>query len=303
MTNPRLIKLAGSFFKQEYGRSDIPVCMGDYVFTTLIWLRFAKKIPNLPKEQIVANCYAATTPSSELWDKYCQEAERLANQGDLIEGDYALLTHSLEARSYLMEINLGEDELVEGTVEQVLAKVKERYAKDLVKTKLEAERQQHQSNLDAERQQHQSKLDAERQQHQSNLDAERQQYQSNLDAKRQQHQSKLDAERQQHQSNLDAERQQHQSNLEAAIRHERREQYSKILGWLLLIPLASIILILDVWVLFHLPTKLWSWDTLLPVFSIIITGMGIKDRSFCKKQARLSANFIVNKMMMIKKVK
>lgn len=130
-TNAALARVSSSFFGTEYEHSNVPVCMGDQVFTTLIWLKAVKKIPNLPKEQLVASCYAATTPSEALWTKYVKEADKLKAQGNVGEGDYAVLVHSLEARDKLMELTLGEDEILHGTVEEVLAAAKAKYTEGL----------------------------------------------------------------------------------------------------------------------------------------------------------------------------
>ena len=101
--------------------------MSDQVFTTLVWLKAVNKMPDLPKDRLVANCYAATLPSEELWARYVSEAERLKTRGDISETDYAVLVHSLEARHRLMELTLGNNDVMLGTVEQVLAQAKEKY--------------------------------------------------------------------------------------------------------------------------------------------------------------------------------
>ncbi len=245
-SNARLSNLAISFFKEEYGRSDIPICMGDHVFTTLVWLRFTDKYPDVPKEQVVAQCYAAMEPSNELWGKYCKEAQRLAEQGDLTMDDYVILTNCLDARADLMDITLGEgDELVEGTIEQILNRVKERYAEDVINSKLNEAQAQHQSELNATR-----------------------------EAINSQHKAAIKRTEQ-----------------EAEMR-TKLELKREIAKWFVLATLIVCIVCLDLWIAFHLPEKLLSWETLLLTVSATITVFGIKDWGVCKTKAQSIACFI-----------
>ncbi len=127
-TNSSLARASTKFFNSKYSISEAPVCMADQVFTTLVWLKAVKKIPDLPKERLVANCYAALNPSEELWQKYLAEAEKLYKLNRIGEHDYAVLIHSLEARRSLMDLTLGDDDIcLAGTVEEVLSSAKAHY--------------------------------------------------------------------------------------------------------------------------------------------------------------------------------
>lgn len=130
-TNPYLAKISTKFFNEQHDVSNAPVCMADQVFTSLIWLKAVKKTPNLPKDRLVANCYAALSPSDALWRKYMSEVESLKTSGDIGEEDYAVLIHSLEARDKLMELTFGEDDNVFGTVPQILDNAKKYYIDNL----------------------------------------------------------------------------------------------------------------------------------------------------------------------------
>ncbi len=130
-TNTALARASTRFFNNNYGVSDAAVCMSDQVFTTLIWLKAVKKAPNLPKHRLVANCFAALQPSADLWNRYVEEADTLREKGKIDENDYAVLIHSLEARNKLMELTLGQDDIVRGTVQEVLAEAKKKYTEEL----------------------------------------------------------------------------------------------------------------------------------------------------------------------------
>jgi len=147
-TNAAIASASSEFFSTEHGRSNVPVCMGDQVFTTLIWMKAVNKVPDLPKEQLVAQCYAATQPSEALWSKYVAEAERLRADGGVEEEDYAVLVHSLEARQKLMELTLGEDEVLHGTVQDVLGAAKSKYTMEVTE---ELAKVKHRERSQAER--------------------------------------------------------------------------------------------------------------------------------------------------------
>ncbi len=130
-SNIGLAKASTRFFNKYHGISDAPVCMPDQVFTTLVWLKAVNKAPDLPRHRLVANCFAALQPSDELWRSYVKEANSLRDKGTIGEEDYAVLIYSLEARDKLMELTLGEDENIRGTVQDVLAAAKKNYTAEL----------------------------------------------------------------------------------------------------------------------------------------------------------------------------
>lgn len=130
-TNSGIARASTRFFNAEYGLSNAPVCMADQVFTTLIWLKAVKKAPDMPKDRLVATCYAAILPSEQLWGRYVTEAEKLRLNGTIREEDYAVLVHSLEARNRLMDLTFGENEIIQGTLEEVLASAKAAYVAEV----------------------------------------------------------------------------------------------------------------------------------------------------------------------------
>jgi len=130
-TNTALASASTNFFNRNYGISNAAICMSDQVFTTLVWLKAVKKAPNLPKYRLVANCFAAIQPSTELWRRYIEEANLLKEKREITEEDYAVLIHSLEARNKLMDLTLGEDDIIRGNVRDVLEEAKGKYTQEL----------------------------------------------------------------------------------------------------------------------------------------------------------------------------
>jgi hypothetical protein len=127
ITSNNLLKNASdNFFDEEYGEEiKVPHCMLDHAFTTLIWLKKPLKAPNLPRNKIIADCYAAMNPSDSLWKKYLDEISKLQKKGNITETDYNILRYSMDAKSALMDSTLGDPEaFVEGTIAEVLQKAK-----------------------------------------------------------------------------------------------------------------------------------------------------------------------------------
>jgi len=149
-TNLSLARASGRFFREEYGDGDIraPHCILDHLFITIVWLKKPVRAPDLPRKEIVADCYAALNPSDHLWRLYLEEAQRLQNRGDISEEDYDLLRFSTEARTLLMKTTYGaRDAFTEGTIPEVLEKARAAVRAE-AEAALEVEREK---RLEAER--------------------------------------------------------------------------------------------------------------------------------------------------------
>jgi hypothetical protein len=150
-TNANLAKASRKFFRAnntEPGGS-APACVLDDFITTLVWLKNPATSPQLPRQRIIADCYAALNPPDDLWRKYLNEINRLQQAGNISDDDFHLLRFSSEARDVLMDLTFGdEDTFVIGTVEEVLEKAKAAARAD-TKASLEKEKQM---RAEAERQ-------------------------------------------------------------------------------------------------------------------------------------------------------
>ncbi len=126
-TNASLARCSARFFTEEFRNvgGAVPHCVLDYLLGTLVWLKRPLKAPDLPRKRMIANCYAALNPPDNLWRRYLGEMDRLRRAGLITENDYLMLRYSMEARTALMDLTLGDaDAFSEGTVEQVLDKAK-----------------------------------------------------------------------------------------------------------------------------------------------------------------------------------
>ena len=146
-TNAQLARLSTLFFNEQYGHSNAAVCMSDHVFTTLVWMKSIKKMSNLSKDRLVANCYSALLPSNSLWADYVKEVNKLKDRGEISEYDYHVLIDSLPAREQLIDQTISSDDNMFGSVEQILDKAKKIYTEELGVKLEEAEKTvQSQSN-------------------------------------------------------------------------------------------------------------------------------------------------------------
>lgn len=120
-TNGSLVRGVRVFFGSEIGRREVPYCYLDYEVTTLCWLKSPLQAPELPRKQILADCFAAMQPGDELWSAYLNEVERLHEAGGVTEEDYDTLRFSIDARRALMDRTLGRAQTFSaGTVAEVL---------------------------------------------------------------------------------------------------------------------------------------------------------------------------------------
>jgi hypothetical protein len=150
-SNGSLARASARFSFEEYGgaRGAVPLCMLDHTIETLVWLKTPIQAPDLPRNRIIADCYAALNPSDLLWRAYLNEIDRLRQSGQISEEDYYLLRFSGDARRALMDLTFGDhDAFSEGTVEEVLERAKAN-ARAEIEERLQAETEKRQA---AERQ-------------------------------------------------------------------------------------------------------------------------------------------------------
>lgn len=133
--NYNLFCVSARFFGQRRSGPAVPNCVLDSPFTTLVWLHQPLETPQLPRDRIIADAYAAMNPSGALWQEFNDEIGRLQKQEAISEDDAHLLRLSEESRQALMDETLGEDEAyVEGTAKMVLER-----ARRVVQSELESE--------------------------------------------------------------------------------------------------------------------------------------------------------------------
>lgn len=120
-TNASLVKGAKQFFVDS-GTSAWPLAILDADLATLLWIKKPMGAPDLPRKQIMADCYAALRPGARLWNRYLDEIDRLASSGSYSDEDLDVMRFSPEAQRALMDRTLGDPAAVnEQTVTEVIA--------------------------------------------------------------------------------------------------------------------------------------------------------------------------------------
>ena len=122
-TNFDLARTAAEFFDAHLGHHTTPLCLCNHVLSTFVWLKKPAKAPDLPRNRILADCFAAMNPSTKVWTKYLDEIAKLREENEMDKDTYNVLRFSWQARQALMETTLGRfDAFVDGTINQVIAK-------------------------------------------------------------------------------------------------------------------------------------------------------------------------------------
>ena len=139
-TSYRLCETSARFFSEHFGRTTAPHCMSSQAFTTIVWLKFPAQAPELPMKRLVADCYAALSPSPSLWSRFVAELSDLRAAEKLSLDDFYYLRFSVPARNALVEITGGNPTAFDAeTIPEVLERARAQ-ARAEVEAHLEAER-------------------------------------------------------------------------------------------------------------------------------------------------------------------
>lgn len=160
--NDDLVRAAERFSEFGGRANQWTVAMRARVLATLAWLRSPTAFPDLPRRQVLADCYAAMQPSPAVWRRAVEVVQTLQEQGAVGAEELSAFRHSLEARRLLMDRTRGSASAVdEETLRDVVESLTEE-AKGPLVAEIEQLKQQEQ-RLVAERDEaHQSKSITER---------------------------------------------------------------------------------------------------------------------------------------------
>jgi len=144
--NPVLAKAAYNYGRQYESGREVSTVITDFSLANVAWLKAPLASPDLPRLELIAECYATMEPSPKLWGMYIEEIDRLRAQGNITAEDHDLLKLSLLARDQLMNLTLGtEAALSSGTVNQILERVKADLVKE-IDVQLQEERKNHEDS-------------------------------------------------------------------------------------------------------------------------------------------------------------
>ncbi|WP_407341556.1 hypothetical protein [Pengzhenrongella phosphoraccumulans] len=110
--------------RQVDERHGWPLAMVDGDLAAFLWARSPGVADDLPRRQLLATVYAGVQPGRHLWTKYLAEIERLQERGEIREDEAIVLRSRPEARQALMDLTLGEEDVVLDSAAAVLVRVR-----------------------------------------------------------------------------------------------------------------------------------------------------------------------------------
>ena len=138
------------FFEEGYG-NHWPVAITEDDFTTLLWLRQSLDAPDLPRQRLLADAYAALEPG-RVWTKFLDEIEKLRAQNELSEDDYVFFRYSLDAKNALMQETLGEaSRMSSAVVHKVVKRARNQHRKTIEKGARASAAQSRESAMERQR--------------------------------------------------------------------------------------------------------------------------------------------------------
>ena len=176
-SNSAFAKAAWQYGQQYDPSQAVSTVITDFTLANLAWLKAPMGALAVPRTQLMAFSYAALQPSRELLGKYLNEIDRLETKGMISERDHQLLRSSPMVSNELINLTLGDDELVtEETVTEILEHITGEIVREEAEKaeQLERERSSTQQALD-EQTERSEQLEKERLTAQQALDEQIQQ--------------------------------------------------------------------------------------------------------------------------------
>lgn len=109
--NQNLVRASRQFFNA--GQHRWPLAMVDHELAALVWIKQPAQAPDLPRRQIISDCYAALSPSDSYWEKVTSEIQSLKASDRLSADEIAILVGSHEAQRSIMEVTLADPKRVD----------------------------------------------------------------------------------------------------------------------------------------------------------------------------------------------
>jgi hypothetical protein len=128
-TNSALSRAAFHYEKRIKPGWFFSAVVTDYHLSHLAWLKSPMEVPDLPRAEILASCYATMRPHESFWNRYLTEIDRLKTENKMSQRDHEVLRFSLNAADELMDVTRGDVEgITDKNIHVVLAKLEKTYA-------------------------------------------------------------------------------------------------------------------------------------------------------------------------------
>lgn len=122
--NSGLVRASRRFFVEEDKDSPVGHAMLDLSLTAQLWVRSSNRKPDLPRQLLIADAYAALNPAPELWQRYVSHIVKLRERGEVTDEQVQTLVYHQQAKTVLLQRTNGNAEAVtEATVSEVLEDV------------------------------------------------------------------------------------------------------------------------------------------------------------------------------------
>jgi hypothetical protein len=139
-TNTKLVAASREFFRLDEDGFSWPHAISDTVLATLMWLKKPMRAPDLPRKQILADCYAALRPNQGVWNQWLHEIEQVAKSGSYTDTQLDIMRYSPEAQRALMDKTFGAANAVDDRIVGEVLAAAESVITAPVVTELQAER-------------------------------------------------------------------------------------------------------------------------------------------------------------------
>ena len=142
-SNAALAQVTYQYGQRFESSTEVSVVITDFSLANIAWLKAPLSAPDLPKLEIIANCYAAMEPAEPLWTRYVEEIDKLQKMGTITVEMHQHLRYSRRAGRELVNLTLGsEDAFSEMTVPHIVEKAEEVIAGKHI-TELQKEHEDH----------------------------------------------------------------------------------------------------------------------------------------------------------------
>lgn len=123
-TNRALIDVVKKY--PDFARQGWPIAVHVDQVASIVWLKEPTSAPDLPRNQVVADCLALLTPRPALWNEYMERADRLLERGQLSEEQVLFMRSTIESQAALMaETRGGTEHVTDTTVLAVVSRLEQ----------------------------------------------------------------------------------------------------------------------------------------------------------------------------------
>jgi hypothetical protein len=119
-SNRGLVRLTNRFFRKQGVAGVVGQCISDLSLTTQLWLMGPSQNLPVPRKVLIAECFAALSPSQATWRKYLEKIEAKRAAGEVSDEDVKALVFTGLAQEGLLEATHNDPNLVDDDTPHVV---------------------------------------------------------------------------------------------------------------------------------------------------------------------------------------